>query len=242
VGVFARDVEGVALLADALFGHDAADPATRPMPPQRLFDTAVARVPVRPDFAILQMPDPPEPAVAAAMAELAAVLGEGAFATPLPAAFAEAAAVRERINLAEMAKHYYSYERRGWDRLSDETRAGMTAGKAVPARDYLAALDWPMVLNAALDEIFERCDALLTPATPGPAPEGLGSTGSAIYNGVWTLCGLPVVTLPVFQTEDGLPLGLQVIGRAGDDARLLRTARWLLRHLTGDEGGGVRDA
>jgi aspartyl-tRNA(Asn)/glutamyl-tRNA(Gln) amidotransferase subunit A len=170
------------------------------------------------------------------------VLGEGAFATPLPAAFAEAAAVRERINLAEMAKHYYSYERRGWDRLSDETRAGMTAGKAVPARDYLAALDWPMVLNAALDEIFERCDALLTPATPGPAPEGLGSTGSAIYNGVWTLCGLPVVTLPVFQTEDGLPLGLQVIGRAGDDARLLRTARWLLRHLTGDEGGGVRDA
>jgi Asp-tRNA(Asn)/Glu-tRNA(Gln) amidotransferase A subunit family amidase len=54
----------------------------------------------------------------------------------------------------------------------------------VPARDYIAALDWPDVLNAGLDEIFERCDAILTPATPGPAPAGLpapaarSSTGS----------------------------------------------------------------
>jgi aspartyl-tRNA(Asn)/glutamyl-tRNA(Gln) amidotransferase subunit A len=235
VGVFARDVEGAALLCDALFGHDPADPATAPMPPQRLFDIARAKVPVAPNFAILTMPgqQDADPAVTEAMRELAGLLGEGAFEAPLPAAFADAAAVRERINFAEMAKHYYHYERRGWDSLSDETRAAMTAGKAVPARDYLSALDWPRVLNAALDEFFGRVDALLAPATPGPAPAGLDSTGSAIFNGVWTLCGLPVVTLPVFESPDGLPLGLQVIGRAGDDARLLRTARWLHAQLTG---------
>jgi Asp-tRNA(Asn)/Glu-tRNA(Gln) amidotransferase A subunit family amidase len=163
----------------------------------------------------------------AALAELTAALGAQCFEAALPNAFDEAAAVRERINFAEMAKCYYSYERRGRDQLSEETRAAMEAGKAIPARDYIAALDWPDVLNAGLDEIFERCDAILTPATPGPAPEGLGNTGSAIFNGLWTLCGVPAVTLPLLESDTGLPMGVQLVGRRGDDARLLRTARWL---------------
>lgn len=240
VGVFATSVEAAALIADVLCGDDPADRATSPAPAPRLFDTAVAKVPVTPTFALVTDPGLGQTQAAdmtGAMEELAARLGEGAFALDLPGVFRESLAVRERINFAEMAKFYYRYERLGWDRLSDETRTAMEAGKAVMARDYIAALDWPVMLNAALDEIFDRCDAIVMPATPGPAPEGLGATGTAAYNAPWTFCGVPVVTLPLFEDTQGMPLGLQVIGRRGNDARLLRTARWLWESLTVGNGG-----
>lgn len=233
VGVFASTLGGAALLAEALAGDDPGDPATAPAAPPRLLQGALSEPPVRPTLAIL----PTLPGadlhedMAGAMQELVALLGDDAFTLELPPAFAQAADLRETINLAEMAKCFYPYERKGRDRLSEVLRAAMDKGKAIPARDYLAALDWPRILNAALDEILSRCDAILCPAAPGPAPEGLGSTGSSVCNGLWTLCGVPVVTLPLFQSSEGLPMGVQVVGRKWDDARLLRTANWLCTRL-----------
>ncbi|MEX0923413.1 MAG: amidase [Rhodovibrionaceae bacterium] len=228
VGVFARDVEDAALLAETLYGHDPADPATRPAPPPRLLDTALSEPPVTPMFAFVRPPrwEDADPQTHMALREVTDALGENCFEAVLPTAFDEAAAIRERINYAEMAKCYYSYERRGREQLSEILLKAIDAGKAELARDYIAALDWPGVLNAGLEEIFERCDAILTPATLGPAP-GRETTGDGIFNGLWTLCGTPAVTLPLFEAEDGLPMGLQLVGRRGDDARLLRTARWL---------------
>lgn len=230
VGVFAGSVEGAALLAEVLFGHDPQDGATALAAPPRLLATARAAPPVKPMIAVLANPPgpvSPDEDMKLAIDELTEFLGEQAFTITLPPLFDQAAAVRERINHAEMAKNYYGYERRGWDALSEVTRSAMTAGQDIPARDYISALDWRDILNSALDEIFDRCDAIVTPATPGTAPEGLASTGTAIFNGLWTLCGTPAVTLPLFQATNGLPMGVQIIGRRGDDARLLRTARWL---------------
>ena len=227
VGVFAQSVRGAAMLADVLFGADPGDRATVASAPPRLLRTATDRPPVAPTYALL--PTLPgatlHPDMRGAMDEIAAALGDAAFEVQLPPQFNEAAAIRERINFAEMTKCYYAHARRGGDLLSPEIRMAIDAGNAVLARDYISALDWPLVLNAGLDEIFHRCDAILCPATEGPAPAGLGSTGSAICNGLWTLCGTPCVTLPLFNATNGLPLGLQLVGRRGDDARLLRTAR-----------------
>ena len=238
VGVFARSVEDAAMLAEELFGFDAGDPATSPAPPPRLLDVAGAEPPVTPTLAWLRPPgwEGADRVLHEAMAEMVDALGERAFEVVLPAAFEEAAAIRRRINLAEMAKCYFAYERRGRDALSDEMRDALEEGRAVLARDYLAALDWPAVLNAGLDEVFARCDAILVPAAPGPAPEGLSSTGDPVFNGLWTLCGVPAVTVPLLATEEGWPMGAQLVGRRGDDARLLRTARWLVREMTRDEG------
>jgi Asp-tRNA(Asn)/Glu-tRNA(Gln) amidotransferase A subunit family amidase len=239
VGVFSTTVEGAAMLADALFGDDLNDPATTPSAPPALLATALSKVPVRPALAIVStMPGgvPASEDMALAMEELAGILGEESFPLILPPMFDEAAEIRERINFAEMAKCYYSYERRGRDQLSAVTLDAIDQGKAILARDYLAALDWPKLLNTALDEIFMRCDAIICPATPTSAPEGLSSTGSAIYNGLWTLCGVPVVTLPLFEDSNGLPMGLQLVGRRGNDARLLRTARWLMNEIKSASG------
>lgn len=242
VGVFARSVPDAALIAEALYGHDPADRATAPAPPPHLLEIAAGRPPLAPVFALVRPPgwDEADPDTRAALEELAEHLGERCFEAPLPAAFAWAAEVRERINLAELAKCYGPYERRGRDALSGSLKAAIDAGKAIPAPDYLAALDWREVLNTALGEILSRCDAILAPAAPGPAPEGLGSTGSPIFNGLWTLCGAPAVTIPVLQASNGLPMGVQLVGRRGDDGRLLRSARWLMEHITGDSEGGNR--
>jgi len=229
VGVFAADIDGAALLADALFGHDPGDRATAPCPFPRLLETAASEPPMVPTLALVKTPfwSRADEDTRAAFAELAEVLGERAFEAELPERFAEAAVVRERINLAEMSRNFHTWHARGAAELSDTMNAALKRGRAITAHDYLAALDWPGVLNAGLDELFERCDAILTPAAPGTAPAGLGSTGDAIFNGLWTLCGLPAITLPKLIGSDGLPMGVQLVGRHGDDARLLRTARWL---------------
>ncbi|MBN2629326.1 MAG: amidase [Rhodobacteraceae bacterium] len=232
VGVFARTVADAALLAEVLAGHDAGDPATEAAPMPRLLDVAQARVPVTPMFAFVRPPGwhTADSQMQGAVEELATLLGDQCFEAPLPGMDA-VAAIRQRINFAEMAKCYYGLERRGRDQMSDVLLAAMDEGKAVLARDYLAALDWRALMTAALNPLFDRCDAILCPAAPGPAPEGLGSTGSAIFNGLWTLAGVPAITLPLFWADNGLPMGLQLVGRRGDDARLLRTARWLMAHV-----------
>lgn len=232
VGVFARSIADCALLAEVLAGHDPADPATEPLPAPRLLDTALARPPVTPVFALLKPPgwDKADPQTIAAVQELGGVLGEQCFEVTVPG-LEDAAAIRRRINVAEMAKCYYALERRGRDRMSPVLRAAMDEGKAVLARDYIAALDWRAVMNATMAPIFARCDAILCPAAPGPAPRGLADTGDAIFNGLWTLAGMPAVTLPVFRADNGLPMGIQLVGPRGGDARLLRTARWLATHL-----------
>ena len=79
-------------------------------------------------------------------------------------------------------------------------------------------------------------DAILTPATPGPAPVGLDHTGSPVFCSLWTLCGTPCVSLPVLEGPDGLPMGVQLVGRRGDDGRLLRTARALVASMAGADG------
>jgi Asp-tRNA(Asn)/Glu-tRNA(Gln) amidotransferase A subunit family amidase len=94
--------------------------------------------------------------------------------------------------------------------------------------EYNRALSKIPALNQALDKVFEWHDGILTPATTGEAPVGLESTGSPIFCTIWTLCGVPAITLPMMQGANGMPIGVQLVGARGDDARMLRTARWLV--------------
>jgi aspartyl-tRNA(Asn)/glutamyl-tRNA(Gln) amidotransferase subunit A len=237
LGVFARCVEDAALLAEVLFGYDSRDPATSLAPHPQLLKTASSPPPVPPTLAFVRTPfwEQAEPEMQAALQELVDLLGECCFEAALPSMFSQAAGVREQVNFAEMAKCFHSYEKRGKMQLSQVMCEAMEKGRAVSARDYIAAQDWPAVLNAGLGKIFERCDAILAPAAPGPAPEGRASTGNSVFNGIWTFCGAPAVTLPLFKASNGLPMGVQLIGRQGEDGRLLRTAAWLVSKIASSD-------
>ena len=233
IGLVGLDVEGVALIADAIAGSVSplVDPARPWAPHPQLMSVCSQPVPVAPELAVV--PDlpgarPPEEAMASALDELGALLGERAFVAALPDVLAEVGPVLERIRAAESAKALYSYERRGSGTLAVETVARIEAGKAVLARDYLAALDWPGIVRAGMDELFERCDALIAPASAGSAAADCSEGGHAKP---WVLADLPVVCLPLFVAGDGLPMGVNLVGAAGNDARLLRTARWLMTTL-----------
>jgi Asp-tRNA(Asn)/Glu-tRNA(Gln) amidotransferase A subunit family amidase len=234
IGTFARSVEDAALVADPLFGYAATDPATRPLPAPRLLETAMAEPPVGPALAFVHQPgwDRADAVTRDAFAELSGELDDCCDAVDLPAPFADALHWHEIVQKVELAKAFHRYAERGHDRLSPAMQAAIDGGRRIAAHDYLLARDWPGVLEAALDAIFDRYDAILTPAAPGPAPRSLDSTGDPVFNRIWTFCGLPAVTLPLLATDDGLPLGVQLVGRRGDDGRLLRTARWLVRRLT----------
>jgi Asp-tRNA(Asn)/Glu-tRNA(Gln) amidotransferase A subunit family amidase len=83
-------------------------------------------------------------------------------------------------------------------------------------------------MHESFVELFEqRYDAILTPAAPGTAPQGLASTGDPSFCTLWTLCGMPALNLPLMQGAHDLPLGVQLVGPRDGDARLLRTGRWL---------------
>ena len=226
VGVFASDPSGAALIGDALAGHDRGDASSVLAPAPRLLDIASEEPPLPPVFAFVRMPgwDKASSDMHAAFDELKAALGDEVFDVDLPAPFDAAADIRARINFAEMAHHYRRYDVK---QLGPETAEAIEEGRATSAAEYLEALDWKDRFAAALDEIFERCDAILCPAAPGPAPEGLGWTGDSIFNGIWTMVGTPAVTLPLFTSENGLPMGVQLVGPRHSDGRLLRTARWL---------------
>ncbi len=238
IGVFAATPHGAALVAEVLFGHDPADPATAPRPRPRLAEAAAGGPAVAPTFAILHLPgwEEAEEQLRAAFDELGAALGETAFATGLPDRFAEAQPQRERVNLAEMAHAYRRYAAHP-DLLSPALRLALERGARLGAADYLAARDWRDVLTAGLDEILRRADVILCPAAPGPAPE-MGSTGDPVFNGLWTFVGFPAVSVPLFSSQEGLPMGVQVVAGRGDDARCLAAAQWLYDWAAGQGDSG----
>jgi len=86
--------------------------------------------------------------------------------------------------------------------------------------------------RGALADIFEDVDVLLTFSAPGAAPKGLASTGDPRFNRLWTLMGVPCVNLPVTVAEGGVPVGVQLIARFGDDAGVLAAAGFVEEALS----------
>ena len=133
---------------------------------------------------------------------------------------------------AEMAVNLEREWNKNRAQLSEQLRSQIEHGQQVRAVDYQRALRQITPLHEIFTELFEqRYDAILTPAAPGAAPQGLASTGDPSFCTIWTLLGMPCITLPLLESANGLPIGVQLVGPRGGDARLLRTARWLAAQM-----------
>jgi Asp-tRNA(Asn)/Glu-tRNA(Gln) amidotransferase A subunit family amidase len=129
---------------------------------------------------------------------------------------------------AEMAFNLEREWKGGRERLSEQLRTQIERGQEVRAVDYQRAVRQIDPLHESLVELFEqRYYAILTAAAPSAAPKGLASTGDPGFCTLWTLCGMPCISLPLLESSNGLPIGVQLVGPRDGDARLLRTARWL---------------
>ncbi|HZS69155.1 MAG TPA: amidase family protein, partial [Burkholderiales bacterium] len=167
-----------------------------------------------------------------AYGELVESLGERIEEVKLFPTAAEAWDWQRMIMETEMAANLEPLWLAGKDKLSDRLRGLMERGRETRAVDYQRVLRALPGMRESFDELFvERYDAILTPPALGTAPKGLGATGDPVFCVLWTLLGMPAVTLPLMRGANGLPLGVQLVGRRNYDARLLRTARWLEKKL-----------
>ena len=230
VGLFARTIDDIALLAEASVAYDENDPDTRPR--ARIPFTAVAaeEPPLAPMFAFIKTPmwQRADDDTKEGFAEIVEQLGVQVEEVELFPSASDAWQWHQTIMSAEMAFNLA----REWDggraRMSDQLRKQIDIGRAVTAFGYQHALKQIAPIHESFVELFEqRYDAILTPAAPSAAPKGLTSTGDPSFCTLWTLCGMPCITLPLLQSSSGLPIGVQLVGPRGGDARLLRTARWL---------------
>jgi len=238
VGVFGRTLEDVALGAAVLVGWDERDPDTRPRAVPPFARVLAEEPPFAPRFAFVRTPlwervagDAKE-----AFEELAETLGGQCEAVDLPAPVHAAWDWHRIIMQAEMAANLDLEWERGRDKLSAALREQLSAGRGIPALEYQKAYARIAPLNEGFDEMFNRFDAIVTPAAAGTAPKGLDSTGDPAFCTLWTLCGMPAVSVPLMRGANGLPLGVQLVGRRGDDARLLRTARWMVSRVREAQG------
>jgi Asp-tRNA(Asn)/Glu-tRNA(Gln) amidotransferase A subunit family amidase len=229
VGVFARTVEDAALLAEVMAGFDAGDPDTRPVATPPFVAVAAEEPPLPPRLAFVKTPmwDEADEATREGFAELVESLGERVGEVELPPSARRMVEAHGIVMDVEMAHNLHREYADAKDKLSGKLRALIERGRAHKAIDYAQALAGIETANGVVDAIFDEYDAILTPAAPGEAPRGLDSTGNPIFCTIWTYLGTPAITLPLLKGPAGMPVGVQLVGRRGNDARLLRTARWL---------------
>jgi amidase len=233
VGAFARSIEDAALVMAALA-----------LQPQWQHAAAQARAPT---LAWTATPWSAQlaPSMLAALEKVARLLAaRGARVRELAwpyetksgqPAFSRLVDAQRTVQLFETARALGPEAQYRREALSARLVALIDEGRAIAAADYVEALQVGRSCAAGISQLFGDADIVLTPSAPGEAPLGLDATGDPQFNRPWHLLGGPQISVPlpkaVAHGESGLPLGLQVVARPGDDARALAAAAWIESQL-----------
>lgn len=157
------------------------------------------------------------------LAETGAETGEIAH----PSLFAELTEAQITVMGYEVARTRKDEFENHRDAISPQFAALIEVGLQVTHQAYQNALAIRNCASTLLDHIFQDTDALLVPSAPGPAPLGLDSTGDPLFSRMWNLLQVPSIAIPFGTDPNGLPLGIQLVARRGNDQCLLNIARWI---------------
>ncbi len=148
-----------------------------------------------------------------------------------PMLFSQLLQVQKEIMGYELAKSLSHERLQHADQLSPKLQALFEEGLTIPAERHWANIQLAYSARAKVSAAFGDSEVWLAPSAIGEAPATLEQTGDPVFGRVWTLLGLPCVHLPFMTGQTGMPVGLQVVGRYGDDRVVLRIARWLMQRL-----------
>jgi Asp-tRNA(Asn)/Glu-tRNA(Gln) amidotransferase A subunit family amidase len=146
----------------------------------------------------------------------------------LDSIFESAAKSHEIIMNGSIARSLSKYYKNEKNKLHPFTISRIEAGMPVSAKDYIDAIENAKLMELSLKKVFKEFDAIITPSAPGQAPRDLMNTGNAIFNGYWTMMGVPAISLPLLRGKDNLPIGIQVITSWKEDAKLLKISKHIL--------------
>lgn len=238
MGLFAASLDDLGLVVDALSVHDSRDPHSISAPRPSCFNGVNAEPPMEPSYAIFTLPYAhlQSHACTEGFREVADALDGRVEILEAPPTFDQLIQAQRTIHLKEAYRAFDELGFIGNPQLSETLTKMLAEGQSFSENQYEEALEIRSALESFFDNFFEDFDAILSPSASGEAPLfSEGHTGNPVFCTIWTLAGLPCLNLPILQGENGLPIGLQMIGRRRDDARLLRTARWFMTTLF-DEG------
>ena len=223
-GVFARSVEDAALLV-AHLAHSrwTISPQIGPL------KHAPRLVAVRGPTWQLAEPDQRTRFATdvAVLREAAAIVDE----VDLPSSFNEAHKVHRTIMLYEGAAASRRVRSSYADKLSDFLRKALEEGDRISTSEYERSMRKREALHRDFSRLLDDYDAVVTLPAAGEAPGSLETTGDPSFCTIWTLLGVPAVTIPTGLGSRGMPLGLQVIGNQGESNHLLATTMWCERQL-----------
>ncbi len=229
MGWMTRTVEDAALLLQAMAGPDENDPVA---PATAVPDYAAALAnPAAPRIGVIRQfffdhADEETRQHTGAMVERLAEVGAEVEELPLPPSMDTAIEDQQIIMAVEGSTfHEPMYRQQAMD-YQPGIRAMIQRGLDTDAVTYSRAMERRQQFITDMRKLAERVDILLTPSTPTPPLPDLTNTGNTMYQGPWTSCGLPAITLPSGLSASGVPLGLQLVGAYMGEAGLLAAARW----------------
>lgn len=234
IGVFANHLDDVALIGDVLADFDPVDPCSFWRPRPKMLAGARDIPPVEPNFVWFEMPYFTQLAddARAGMMEVVAMLGGQVEQIDASSSFTGLVEAQSIIQSYEIARNLHAIGEQHGDIFSPKLAKLLDHGITISDQAYQEAMT---LRNGAINyfvSFFNDFDAILTPAAPGEAPlfsEGI--TGDPIFSTVWTLCGLPCVTIPALMSQNNMPIGVQLVAGQEEDDRLLRTANWVIDRL-----------
>lgn len=233
VGCFGRSLADVALLTDAIGGYDQRDAVSFARPRPKMSAGAAADAPVTPALAWFDLPfnDRLSGDALDGIDAVIEILGPSVERMAAADTLSDLVAVQATIHEYEIAQHQAEVFETHWDQISDTLRPVITRARTITKAQYDDALAVKTSAEGFFKAFFMDYDAIIAPSAAGEAPMFGNGTGDPIFCTLWTLAGLPCISLPMLVGETGLPIGVQLIGPAEKDDRLLRTARWLQTHL-----------
>lgn len=234
VGVFGLDVGDIALLADVLSGYDHTDTASYVEPKPAMLQGYLSEAPVPPTIAWIDMPysDRYTDDATEGFEELIEALGTTVERVPAPQSFEVLLSCHKIIHQYEIVRCLDFEITNHWDKISDTIKPTLTAAKELSDEMYQEALEIRLAADDWFKQFFYDYDAILTPSAVSEAPLiSSGSTGDPVCCTIWTLCGLPCISLPLLAGANDLPIGVQLVGALHRDDRLLRTTRHLIEQL-----------
>ncbi len=212
-GLFGAGVADVAFAAAAVLDRDLRVDRAAPAAPR----IALARTHLWPQ-ASAAMQNAVETA-----GRIAAAAGAKVTELMLPPLLEDAYEAQFTIQDYENVRALASEYQRHRDQIDKSLRDHLTAALAISADEYDAARRTASRARQVLADAMADYDVILTPSAPSAAPHGLGATGNPMFNRLWTLMGAPSVNVPGLH-ENGLPLGVQIVGRFGRDRAALEAA------------------
>ena len=229
IGVFGRSVKDVALLAKSLIRKDLYDASTIYFSSERMLDVCEEKLEFDPKFIFYKTKNWKNinKKSQEAFEFLIKSFKKNIEIYDEPSYFKEIPKYHQIIHEVDMANNFQVYYDKDKSKLSKEMNDAISRGLKYSAKDYSDAIDFMKQSYESYKEVFEDYYGILTPSSNGVADKGLGSTGSADFQKIWTYLGLPAISLPLLTGENDLPLGLQLVGNKFDDLRFLGTAKWL---------------